>query len=208
MKRRNPLILVGGFALLGLLAAALLFRPDWFGLGQDVTEPEAASDFTSLPAPEKPEIAIVRDGLGGIAVGSPAPDFTLQNLAGDEVALSSFAGRPVMINFWASWCAPCRIEMPEIEAIYQERQDEGLVILALNQDEDADTVREYFAALQLSFDPLLDMDLKVAEEYGVAGIYPTSYFIAPDGTVSGVHRGPATLDQIKGYLDAMSATQG
>lgn len=202
--RRNPFVIVGGFALLGLLAAAVLLRPNWFGIGADSAEPAA---IQSLPAPTIPEVAVVRDSLGGVAVGAPAPDFSLTDLNGQTVALHDFAGHPVMLNFWATWCAPCRIEMPEIEASLRAQKDAGFVVLALNQAEDPDTVREYMATLQLAFVPLMDTDTQVADLYGVAGIYPTSYFIAPDGTVSAVHRGPATQGQIDDYLKAMAAQQ-
>ncbi len=199
-SRRHPLVIVGGLALIGLVVATVLFRPIWFGSGQD-----SADTLRSLPAPALPEAAPIRDGLGSLAVGSPAPDFTLSDLDGRQVSLHTFQGQPVMLNFWATWCGPCRLEMPEIQAAYDARKADGFVVLALDQDEDPDTVREYMATLQLTLVPLMDVNLQVAEQYGVAGIYPTSYFITPDGIVSAVHRGPITQGQIDDYLKAMAA---
>ncbi len=199
-SRRHPLVIIGGLAFIGLVLAAVLFRPNWFGSGQD-----SADTLHSLPAPALPEVAPIRDGLGSLAIGSPAPDFTLSDLDGRQVSLHTFQAQPLMLNLSATWCAPRRLEMPEIQPAYDARKADGFVVLALDQDEDPATVREYMATLQLTLVPLMDVDFQVAEQYGVAGIYPTSYFITPDGIVAAVHRGPVTQGQIDDYLKAMTA---
>ena len=151
--------------------------------------------------PINDEIAAIPDGYGGIDVGDVAPDFSVVNLAGESVALSDYAGQPVMLNFWATWCAPCRIEMPELQAVYEANRDSGFVILALNQNESADVVAAYFQdEMGLTFPALLDESHRVAAEYGVYGINPSSLFISGDGIVTARHFGPATAKQIEGYL--------
>ena len=148
------------------------------------------------------EIAKVPDGFGGMQVGEVAPDFELLDVDGNSVSLSSFAGQPVMINFWATWCAPCRIEMPEMQAVYEARKDEGFVILALNQDESAETVTAYFHdEMNLTFTPLLDTNSVVSANYGVYGFNPSSFFIDPDGVISARHIGPLTAGQLESYLE-------
>ena len=138
---------------------------------------------------------------GALLVGDKALDFALQDLDGNEVQLSSFAGQPVIVNFWATWCAPCRIEMPELQAAFEENADNDLVILAVDQQEPPDVVREFFYnQMGLTFTPLLDTESAISDLYGTGMVYPTTYFINPAGEVTAVHRGPMTKSQIDGYL--------
>ena len=81
--------------------------------------------------------------LSEAQVGNLAPDFQLDNLDGKPVALSDLKGKPVLLNFWATWCPPCRDEMPYIQEIYDEWSDEGLVVLAINYGESASRVKEF-----------------------------------------------------------------
>ncbi|NLF65577.1 MAG: TlpA family protein disulfide reductase, partial [Chloroflexi bacterium] len=113
---------------------------------------------------------------------------------------ADFRGQPVIVNFWATWCAPCEIEMPELELAYQERKEDGLVILAVNRDEDRGVVERYFyEELGLSFTPLLDEEAQVNSLYRVVGL-PTTFFIDAEGTIRAVHRGVLTPSLIDEYL--------
>lgn len=117
-----------------------------------------------------------------VRVGHPAPDFELRTLDGDMVRLSDYRGQGVFINFWASWCGPCREEMPDMEQQYQLMKDEGLEILAVNIAE-SDVVAGSFAnRLGLTFPILLDRDRLVNDRYGVGPI-PVSIFVDKDGMV-------------------------
>ncbi|MCA9993572.1 MAG: TlpA family protein disulfide reductase, partial [Anaerolineales bacterium] len=128
------------------------------------------------------------------------PSFVLADLAGNPVSLADFRGQPVIINFWATWCAPCRIEMPELQAAYDQYQADGLVILAVNREEDLATVQAYFVdEMGLTFTALLDEQAFAANVYNVFNM-PTTYFVDPAGMVTAVHRGPMTKGQIDGYL--------
>jgi len=118
----------------------------------------------------------------GIQVGNLAPDFQLQGLDGQTVSLGNLRGEPVLINFWATWCPPCRVEMPYIQEIYEEWTDKGLVLLAINIGESSSTVRDFIQSQNLSFTVLLDTKKDVAQRYGVSGI-PTTLFIDEDGII-------------------------
>jgi peroxiredoxin len=134
-------------------------------------------------------------------VGDPALNFTLLDFDGNPVSLDDFEGRPVIVNFWATWCAPCRIEMPELQAAYEAYQDDGLVILALNEDEPAEVARAYFEdEMGLTFTALLDDNSAIATAFGFSATLPTTFFIDAEGTITVIHRGPMTFEQIEGYL--------
>lgn len=116
--------------------------------------------------------------------GKLAPDFTLETLSGDEVNLSDFIGKKVIVNFWATHCPPCREEMPEMQRFYNEHQDE-VEILAVNltgtETKESD-VYHFIEEFNYTYPTLLDKDLEVREVYQAYGI-PTTYFIGTDGKI-------------------------
>lgn len=113
-----------------------------------------------------------------------APDFTLFTPDGQQVALSDFKGQPVLLNFWAIRCSPCRYEMPLFQEIYEDDKwtQKGLVILAVNLQESADDVLLFMAENGLSFTVLLDTTGEVGNRYGIMGI-PITLFIDKDGII-------------------------
>lgn len=139
----------------------------------------------------------------------PAPDFQLQNLDGQSVSLSSFRGRPVMLNFWASWCGPCRAEMPFIQAVFEDEEwtQQGLVVLAVNIGESSSTALEFMEDNGLTFTVLLDTDQSVAQYYGIRAI-PTTFFIDKNGIIKyreiGAFASKAEIDRrlISNILDS------
>ena len=124
------------------------------------------------------------NGTVGSRVGDLATDFTLKDLDGQTIALSSLRGRPVMLNFWASWCGPCRNEMPDIQAVYIERlaTTPSLVILSINLGESAATARQFMEDGHFTFPTLLDSQKSVALQYDVTAI-PTTFFIDENGII-------------------------
>ena len=111
-----------------------------------------------------------------------APDFELQNLDGKSVSLSSFRGRPVLMNFWATWCVPCAEEMPFLQEIHDEWTSKGLVFLSIDTGEDATKASGYMQRYGYDFSVLVDPRNEVAIKYGIQYL-PTTLIIDRDGTI-------------------------
>ena len=124
------------------------------------------------------------------APGRPAPDFQLQSLDGQTIALTGLRGRPVMLNFWATWCGSCRAERPFIQEVFEDREfaEQGLVILAVNLSESAAKVGRFMEDNGLSFTVLLDTELEVMKLYNAA-LIPITYFIDKDGIIKDIKIG-------------------
>jgi peroxiredoxin len=137
----------------------------------------AGCELSSKPEAEK--------GLGeGPRIGFRAPNFRLKNLDGEEVSLAAYKGRVVFLNFWATWCTPCKIEMPSMEALYQEFKDEGLEILAISSDlEGEKVVRPFVEEMGLTYPILLDPDFRVDDKYLVRSV-PTTILVGRDGVIT------------------------
>ncbi len=178
---RSTLLILGGGLLIGLAIGLVVF----VGLPSAQSAGATASGGTAAAAP---------------IVGSPAPDFKLQNIAGQAVTLSGLKGKPVLINFWATWCGPCRIEMPAIEAAYQQHRAEGFTVLAVDADEPLDIVAAFVKELGLSFEVLLDPGNIVNDVYRVRA-YPTSYFVNRNGVVAVLQIGSMTESQLNKNLE-------
>jgi len=179
---RNPLVLVGGAILVGLALALVFWGGRLFG-GE-----ETAADTAVSP-----------NNSGLLQVGDAPHDFVLNDLDGNPVQLSELRGRPIILNFWATWCVPCRIEMPELQAAFVEHQDKGLVILAVDNQESAKAVDLFFSELGLTFTPVLDPEGTVAAQYNIVNL-PTTLFINPEGVITVVHRGIMVKEQLDIYL--------
>jgi thiol-disulfide isomerase/thioredoxin len=109
-------------------------------------------------------------------------DFELQDLSGATRRLSDFKGKVVFLNFWATWCGPCRFEMPSMEKLYQRFKDEGLEIVAVNLQEDRGSVQRFVEEYDLSFPVLLDTTGRIGATYGARSI-PTTYIVDREGFV-------------------------
>ncbi len=195
---RNSLLFIGGLFVLGLALAFLLF-----GGGLFQSRPRSATaNLPQVPAfdDSSTSVAAVVQSGAPLNVGDAAHDFTLQDLDGNTVQLSALRGQPVIVNFWATWCAPCRIEMPELQEAYTAHAGDGLAILAVNQMEEPTAVRTFFRdEMGLTFTPVMDTEGTVADQYGAIGL-PSTFFIDADGVVTAVHRGVLTREQIDAYL--------
>ncbi len=121
-------------------------------------------------------------------IGSQAPEFQLTDLEGKTTRLSQYRGRVVLLNFWATWCKPCTKEMPALQAAYDELRDQGLVVLAVNELDDLDRVREHIRERGHTFPVVLDHDNRVANMYGVVGL-PVTVFIDETGRIREYVRG-------------------
>lgn len=149
---------------------------------------------------EEPVDEQVEEVSSELAKDKPAPDFTLMNLSGEEVSLSDYRGKIVLINFWATWCGFCDMEMPDLQRLDEENDD--LVVLAVDVMEDKETVQQYIDEGGYSFEVVLDEKGDISKTYLVSG-FPTSYFVDPDGILLGGVPGMMTYDQMNEILDSI-----
>jgi cytochrome c biogenesis protein CcmG/thiol:disulfide interchange protein DsbE len=136
---------------------------------------------------------------GGITEGVKAREFSLQTLDGDQVSLRDYDGSVVLVNFWATWCEPCRNEIPDLESAYQEHRDEGFVVLGVDVQEPADTVENFVTDMGITYPILLDTDGQVLKEYRLGGL-PMSLILDRGGMIKARCLGSLSADQLQTYL--------
>jgi peroxiredoxin len=160
----------------------------------------------STPA-AAPGAVVARDGKlldrgsGKLAVGDPAPDFSYTLPDGATTRLSDLRGTPIVLNFWATWCLPCREEMPELEAAYAGG-DGGLAVLGVNRNELPDAIARFTAEVPVTFPLVANVDGSIADRYGVTSL-PTTYFIRSDGTIGAIQIGVLTPERLDERLKAI-----
>lgn len=160
--------------------AGVLFRSDDVRGGAVALEPPRLDLATTGPAPV------------GIEEGQVAPDFEFSAFDGRRLRLSDFRGRPLVLNFWASWCAPCRAEMPLLEAALRSHADAGLAVIGVNNGERYETASRFLERLDVSLTAYAyDPDGAVVRRYGILGM-PTTFFIDRDGVITAVITGALT----------------
>jgi len=136
--------------------------------------------------------------LVGNVQGVPAPDFTLQALDGSSVKLSDFRGKAVLLNFWATWCPPCKVEMPWFEDLQKQYGKDGLVVLGVAMDDsEPATIAKFANELGVNYQVLLGTD-KVSDDYGDVQYLPTTFYIGRDGAI---------VDKMTGLLDRKDIEQ-
>lgn len=149
-------------------------------------EPDASAFAFSPPADATPIVRVQAgqstDGEPNALVGKPAPDFDLKDLDGMSVKLSDVKGSVVVLDFWATWCPPCRASLPHLAAAGEKFKGRGVKVFAVNQQEERETVFNYVTDQKLNLTALLDSDGEVGKKYGVSGI-PQTVIIGRDGTV-------------------------
>jgi peroxiredoxin len=142
-------------------------------------------------------------------VGFSAPDFTLDSLIGDPITLSDLRGQVVVLNFWASWCGPCRAEMPALNAVYERFRDQGLIVLGVNttyQDDEA-KARAAIQAWGLTFPIVLDRDSAPSRQYRIQAM-PTTFFIGRDGVIADiVFGGPMSEALITSKIERLMSNE-
>jgi thiol-disulfide isomerase/thioredoxin len=136
----------------------------------------------------------------GSGIGKLAPDFQLQDIENQSISLSNLRGNPVILNFWASWCGPCRDEMPLLQQTYEERESKGVLLLTVNLRETLSVAAQYMQDNGLSFPVLLDTDGSVALSYNVTAI-PTTFFLDIDGIIQATKLGSfSSVAEIESYI--------
>lgn len=188
---------------LGSLLVILLVGGAWV-----VTRPLGGQPWVPLTTGE--DFYKIGAERAGLRIGDRAPEFsavpggdgTLTGLNGNVIQLADFAGRPLWIVFWASWCIPCREELPDLKAAFAAHADDGLMVLAINFEESADVVRSFAAENALEYAIGLDPRGAVIDRYGGWGL-PTHYFLDRDGVIRGRYFGPLSRELMESQIQAI-----
>lgn len=161
-----------------------------------VTQETAAAEETAAPGETTPETQ---------ESSNPAPDFTVYDLEGNAHKLSDFRGKPVLLNFWASWCGPCQMEMPDFQKFYESHGDKvNFVIVNLTdgQQETVETASAFIEEKGYTFPVYYDTDIDAAMKYGVSAV-PVSYFIDAEGNFIAWAQGALTADMLQQGMDML-----
>jgi len=145
-------------------------------------------------------------GTGDPLLGQVTPTFVLKTLDGGTLSSNQLRGKPLVLNFWASWCVPCRAEAPLLREVSEQQGAGGLnVVGVLFQDPDQGRVRKFIAEFGLAYPNLLDNDLKTSIDYGITGV-PETFFIGADGVIKSVDRGGLTRERLSAGLKTIGVT--
>jgi peroxiredoxin len=134
--------------------------------------------------------------------GAAAPLFTLDTLAGEKVGLEDYNGQVVVLNFWATWCTPCKIEMPMLDEFYTTHRSAGLVVLAINDQEEKTTVAAFIREAGYRFPVLLDPDAELIERYLIPGL-PTTIVIDRTGVIQHIQLGLISDQQLRAVVEPL-----
>lgn len=137
--------------------------------------------FSSLEKPQVKERVAIKEG--GVA-----PSFTLKDLTGKEVSLADYRGKVVIIDFWATWCPPCRKELPHIQKIYDKYRDKGVTVLAITSESNIEKVKDFIEEGGYSFPILIDRRGEANSAYGIRAI-PMLFVLDKEGIIQHIHRG-------------------
>jgi peroxiredoxin len=148
------------------------------------------------------ESALIDRELKPLAKGDPAPDFSYTLADGTTHTLSGHQGTKVMINFWATWCPPCKAEMPDIQRAFEQYKGDGFVVLAVSQDPETRLIAPFVRQHGLTFPVIADPSNEIAQRYGARGL-PSSYFVNADGTLHAKVLGMMSVDLIGKRLAEM-----
>lgn len=137
-------------------------------------------------------------------IGKKAAEFSLPTVSGENVALQSLRGKVVLLNFWATWCGPCRQELPELARVQEKFRQRGLAVIAVTVDNEVENVRGFLKKYEIKLQALWDKKKKVADAYVVEKM-PSSYLIDRTGVVRFIHRGytPEELRRIEAEIDEL-----
>jgi len=171
------LCVLGAATILLIITAAVIDLASHSGNTVQVT--------TATPQANKP----AGDVKTGNKIGEMAPDFTLKTTDDHDIKLSDYRGKNIILNFWASWCGPCRYEMPALQSTHENWSKADVIVLAINVQDGFGNARDYAKANGLTFTIPVDIPGKVAELYGARGL-PTSFFIDSDGVIKSIKVGP------------------
>lgn len=193
------LALMGGLMILGV---SLMLWAGWHNLRERrLAMQQAQENHVALtPAPGGSTAAQSAEGPELNLRGKAAPGFSLTTLEGKKVSLADYKGRPVLVNFWATWCAPCKLEMPWFEQFHSQYAGQGLEILGIAEDDAGkDEIAKSAKKLGVTY-PILLTDGKVAPKYGGIDYLPMSFYVGRDGVVVEETAGLGAKDQIEANI--------
>jgi cytochrome c biogenesis protein CcmG/thiol:disulfide interchange protein DsbE len=131
-------------------------------------------------------------------------DFTLKDMHGKEVRLADFKGKPLIINFWATWCGPCKTEIPAFVELVEKYREQDLTILGISTDDPPEDLQKFAAAYKMNYPVLVGVGHEdLMEAYGASVFIPVSWFVKPDGTVHVKHSGPASKQWFEEQVKAL-----
>jgi peroxiredoxin len=195
----RPVIRAGlAVVLLAVLAAVFLAIRAGRDDGGDDAQIIAPPTGQASAAPDDGDTGPI-DGSGPV-VGQPAPTFALRNADGEIVKLTDLRGKVVWINFWATWCRPCKQELPDIQKLYGEKRGQGLEVLTINYQDPREDAIAYFRDNNLEIPMLLDPNGSVYDQYRLQGL-PDSFFVDRDGNVAALHYGYMTEEKMRQRLE-------
>ncbi|OLB01450.1 MAG: hypothetical protein AUH77_11330 [Candidatus Rokubacteria bacterium 13_1_40CM_4_69_39] len=200
----TAVVAVAGAVVGVVLVAAVRPAPEHVSSGPAVARrAEEAPTGAQTPAqaalkPRKGRVLSVADAAKELDLIAPsrqklAEDFTLPLVGGDKLRLSAARGKVVFINFWATWCLPCREEMPAMERLWQQQKGQGLVLVAVSVDTDTKKVKPYLDEHKLTFPVGLDPKMDLANAYGVRAV-PSSFVVDRQGHLTAIALGPREWD--------------
>jgi len=187
-----------------VLGVALMLWAGWHNLRERKLAMQKARENQLVLIPEKQGAAGAQgedSGLAPVMRGKQAPAFALTSLDGKKVSLADYKGRPVLVNFWATWCGPCKVEMPWFEEFRKQYAAQGFEILGLTDDADAgkETIAKVAGKAGVSY-PILLTDGKVQSAYGGLDVLPMSFYVDRNGVIVEQTAGLGSKDQIEANI--------
>lgn len=159
------------------------------------------------PDPASPGGDPGSDETAGICAAKTGPaklNFTLKDMNGADVRLADYKGKVILLNYWATWCGPCKVEIPDLVALQDQYKDRGFVVLGVSQDDDPETLRSFAGTYKMNYPVLVGRDQpEVLDAQGPLWGLPTSYLIGRDGSICTRHLGPATKEQFEREIKAL-----
>ena len=178
-----------------VVAIALFAIPFLLGRDRVTTEPSADGS----------DVAAATERAACPANAPPAKlDFKVKDMHGADVRLADYKGKVILLNYWATWCGPCKVEIPDLVALQSEYKDKGFVVLGVSQDDDPETLRAFAGSYKMNYPVLVGRDVpELLDAQGPLWGLPTSYVIGRNGAVCKKHIGPATKDEFEREIKAL-----
>jgi peroxiredoxin len=199
-----------------VLVLAALILMGWAGISNYQHRKQQQEQMQKMQAvlvpnaPTQSDVASEMDSYKSPLIGKPAPDFTLEDLSGKKVSLSSYKGKAVVLDFWATWCAPCKVEIPWFIKLHEQYAAQGLEILGVSADDldkddkaklaqDKADIAKFAGGMHINYPVLIDAD-SIAKPYGGLDALPTTFFIDRNGKVVASTLGLAGRDEIEANI--------